>query len=547
MSSWLARLNIDPQQFRALLKLAWRQDMRSSKMGFGWQQQGRNPKVIFLTTLLYYLLLGGIFAWINFTAKSVFVGSSLTVGGLMFLLGGILMVEYTSIVISPDDYPILGHLPVSSRTYFFAKLTNMLAYILVFDLILGGPSLLVHALRGGLHPFRGLMAFAAYMGTGLFVGLLVVALYGQLLRVISPGRLKNLLSYMQFGLSIYIYTAYLILPKFFKGYVGSLHIQKEKWLLLLPTTWFASLVEIGYKHAGYFEWVGAAIAVGSLVFMSRGIFKHVSLEYAQRIALFMEAGRTTTRAERKRAKRRFSWLVFFRQPEDRVVARLVVGQFRYDTRFRLSVVSILPLLLLYFYLGLEKGALPDPFLTGAEALDRFFLFFFAILMLPIIIKQNLDSSDAYEAAWVFYASPARLPRLVIASRNLLFMLFSAPALLFLIAIFLYYFRNPLHALGHVLTIGLLTFIVLQVIYFIQPRLPFSEPKARGSQSSMFTLMFLVLPIAGILLLSAITRVFYQSLSRMAVMYSGLFLLSYLLEWLIRRRISLISRKLNFSG
>ena len=189
----------------------------------------------------------------------------------------------------------------------------------------------------------------------------------------------------------------------------------------------------------------------------------------------------------------------------------------------------------------------DPFLHGSVSIRQFALFFFSFLMLPMVLKQSIEATDAYEASWIFYATPCRLNRLVLAGRNMLFLLVAGPALLLLLALFVYYFRNPLHAVAHTATIGALAFLFLQLSYLAAPKLPFSEPKVRGSQSRVFTALFLLLPFAGIALLMVISSVMYVSIGRMALLYVGLFGVSALVERLIRRRVIAMTHRLQYSG
>ena len=547
MSTLLLRFGIDPRQYTALLRLAWRHDMRQSRMGFGWQQSGRNPQLIFVITLAYYLIFGVLFASINLSAQSAFIGLSVTHAALMFLLGGIILVEYNTIIISPDDYHILGYQPVSSRTYFLAKLTNLLFYTLAFALILGGPTAFVYAfLRNGLQLLAGLTVLAGVIGAALCVSLAMVLLYGQLLRLISPARLKSILTYFQFGLSFLVYTSYLYLPKLLEGRFADMQFERENWLLLIPTSWFAGIGQLGLGPAG-FDWIAALLGLASVALLFGKVFSTVSLDYAARIAAVSEEHTQSPVRAAGSARRRADIVRWFRVPENRVVARLVRAQFRHDNKFRLSVMSLVPLLIFYLYMGLREGTLRDPFITGSSGMQSFFIFFFAILMLPLLMKQNLESSNAYEASWIFYATPASQPRLVLATRNALFVLFAVPVLLFALGIFWHYFDNALHAIVHTAVISSLSFVFLQLIYLLNPKLPFSQPKTRGSQSRAMILAFFLLPALGIVLLSVIASLVYVSAVRTGILLIGLVVLAALLEMWIKQRVQHTARRLQFAG
>ena len=49
----------------------------------------------------------------------------------MFVLATALIVEFHEVILNPTDLEVLGHHPVPIRTYSAARLTNLLAYILL--------------------------------------------------------------------------------------------------------------------------------------------------------------------------------------------------------------------------------------------------------------------------------------------------------------------------------------------------------------------------------------------------------------------------------
>ena len=70
-----------------------------------------------------------MFAMLAIRIPDLLVSATLltTYGGVNTVM--LLLVDFTGLVVSPDDYGVLGHRPVSSRTYFAARLTSILAYI----------------------------------------------------------------------------------------------------------------------------------------------------------------------------------------------------------------------------------------------------------------------------------------------------------------------------------------------------------------------------------------------------------------------------------
>lgn len=538
---------LDRQQLKALLRLAWRLDMRNTKLGFGISRKGKKPIVSFLLAIAFYLFFGFIFAGTCASIADTFAASMFINTAIMLMMSGIMLVEYNAIIISPDDYNILGYMPVSSRTYFVAKIINLLFYTLTFTMILGAPSAVVLATRHGLTIPKLLLSFTTIAASGIFVTLAIASIYTFLLKVISPNRLKRLLSYLQFFMALFIYLGYLVIPRILTEYATVLNITQSNWLLLLPMTWYAALIEIGNGTPTLFAILAVLLGGAALGFLGFTAVSRLSMDYAEKMASFATVSESKAGRIRHNAKNPAALSPGFLPIETRVMARLLRGQFRYDMKFRFSVLGMLPILIVYFYLGLQQGNLKDPFISGSAGIQNFWVFFFAVLFMPLIMKSNVEMSSAFDASWIFYTTPVDLAKLVFAARNLLFILFSLPALLLLFFLFAFYFANWVHAFLHVFTLLLLSFFILQINYFINPKLPFSEPKIRGAQSKSTMFVFLALPLVGLLLLQLVTATIYFDLELLMVFYAGLITSMVLFERFTRNRIFNRAKRLAFKA
>src|SRR4029078_662297 len=143
----------------------------------------------------------------------------------------------------------------------------------------------------------------------------------------------------------------------------------------------------------------------------------------------------------------------------RAVAWLVRAQFRYDMRVRLGVLSIVPLTLLYMYIGARDGATADPFVRGPS--NQFDLMSCAVLLFPSILVQQLAGSDGYRAAWIYFATPADRAALVVATKNVVAAFFLVPYAVFLVGVLSWRFGHLGHAFVHAGFLSLLGLLVLQ--------------------------------------------------------------------------------------
>lgn len=125
----LRALGIDAAQWRTLVAAYLRMDMRTGGGAIGRRigvhRSGRHP----MTGPAVFMGLGGaVFAAIAIGLHDPLVAATLLTSYGAINTAMLLLVEFNSVVLSPDDYGVLGHRPVDSRTYFAARLSAVLAY-----------------------------------------------------------------------------------------------------------------------------------------------------------------------------------------------------------------------------------------------------------------------------------------------------------------------------------------------------------------------------------------------------------------------------------
>jgi hypothetical protein len=301
------------------------------------------------------------------------------------------------------------------------------------------------------------------------------------------------------------------------------------WLWLNPASWFAAWVAVLDGSAGRVEGTAAAAALILAVAAVPLAAGALSLDYARRIGEMVAAG------EPPRARRRSRLaLPGFTRHEARAVAILVRAQFRYDARFRLSVLAIVPLIFFYFMLGVDDGALVDPF--GRGRIGGGAPLYMAIVFIPMTLHSSLHMSESWRAAWIFFATPASAARLVLAAKNFAAVVFLGGYLLLLAAIWSTYFDRVWHALFHALMLGLVAHLLLQAAVFVHPGLPFATEPRRAEQSAKLFAIFMVGGIAAGIV-AALLPIVYKVPVATVVLLALLVLATAAMEVALHRRVT----------
>jgi hypothetical protein len=236
----------------------------------------------------------------------------------------------------------------------------------------------------------------------------------------------------------------------------------------------------------------------------------------------------------------------FREGEARCVALLVRNQFRNDHRFKMGVLAMLPMTLLYLVMGLRSGAVHDPFVAGRRG-SGFSLVTMAVMMFPPMLKFELARSEAFRASWIFFACPVDRMKILRASKNVLVAYFLIPYLAFVAAVTMYFAGHPAHVAVHIGLLGLISHLLLQIVMFLDPALPFSRPPAdKGGRSTSFIgLIIAIVAIVG--LLGAYSPALYASVPATLTAFALLLVASAALDLLTRARVERQAGSLEFEG
>jgi hypothetical protein len=541
MRPLFAAAGVDFDQWKALTVVALKLDFRTSSLG--QSQFRREARQVFglLGQFLFYTIVGAFLAVLVWRSQDLFLVGTVAMSYTMFAVGTAVLVDHNSALTSPADYGVLGFRPITSRTYFASRLTNVLLYTSALTTVAAWIPIAFLFLRHGAPV--GIAGIAGFYACSISTALAILLAYAWMLRAVGADAVKRGLSYLQFLVSFVVYGGYFLLAgTISRELLGSGTLAKSLWLLVFPATWFGAYLELASGKTGPEEVLPALASLLAMGGLFAALGSRLSLAYSERLAA-LTAAPAEPRAGRAAPQSVTGWL--FRSGEARAVALLVRGQFRNDLRFRLGVLAVLPITLIYLGMALRNGSVRDPFVAGSGE-TGFMPVTIALVMFPSLLKLQLTYSDAFRASWVFFAGSADRLRILRSSKNVLLAFFLVPYLLFVIALYSYLIGNVIHVAVHIALLGMLAHLVLQVALLVDPALPFSRPPQRGG-SSIVMLAFLLVTAAASTVLDIFSAVVYSRTSWTA----GLFLLiggaGVVVDRLTRARVDRQARSLEFEG
>ncbi len=523
---------VDWEQFRALLVASVRLDLRSTRM-----QRGRAAKFPpVAAAFATYLVMGTLLALAVMSTEDIFVFSLFTLSAAMFMTALLVIMEYSSVVVHPDDFDILGHRPISSKTYYWAKIANLGLYVAATAFALSIPAAIVAGVRyppgAALTAVYLLVALAACQATSA----LVVLIYSVAIRVFNYEKFTRAITYVHTLSTLVIVFGYVLLPRVLAKDVMLISVERGAWVYAMAPAWFAGAVELAAGEAGRQTLVLAGAAVASAAALIWAAMNTISLDYSRRIAALATASaKAVEEAGRRRSLGRLG-LPLCRTDEERAGFELMRSYMTRDRKLRARIYPAFGLPLAVYIYGIITDGLHDPFVPQAVSggFPAHQLLGFYSVFITLFFATAIAQTDQWEASWVFFAAPVRSRAgIVTGARKLIIWRYLLPFFVFLF-ILLAFAMPPAKAAMYVLLNLLLALTAFALLSMTSPHMPLSQSLEKAKQARQIGLIMLLgMSMAA---LTAILELMKQVPQAGLVVYPALVVLALGAELLLRRRL-----------
>ncbi len=492
----LARLGVDVPQYSALLEASLRVDFRGSAQVMSLKQQTSPLGTALLIYALYSLMLG----FLAFVLPAELYARVILVFG-MAILGMVMLIDFGVTLVLPGDIGIIGWRPVSSRTYFAARLSNALFYIALFSLALHLiPSLFGMFSKGSSLAFP-LVFLSSALLSSLFTAGVVAASYAALLRLFHQERFRDVVNYFQIALMISFVIGSQLFPRLegsmVQGRLGeSAGGNTWSWWDAIPPRWFAAPMEVlldGPSGRTLLLAAAAAVSTGALFV---ALIRALSLSYVERIG--QAALSAAERPERRSHPSRLGLLLlsFFRSAEERALFDFMRKLLARDRQVRLRLYPMLTYVLLPAVPVLLEHERGSPF--GGDSVLSVFLPLFVMAMLPAVLLSFLPYSGESKGEWIFalagFENPARVAA---AIKKCLVLIFFLPLASVMVTFFAFFWglADAAAIVLFALACGLL---LLDIEFWLFFRgLPFTRPMTSGRSSVGLAYVLVAFPVIGL--------------------------------------------------
>lgn len=478
--SILNRLGIQPRPYRSLVRSLLLMDFRSQHYT---RSTGARPGDLippFYWVVGQHLFISCILALVLFARVDVGAYAFVNLTASMLLMLNAILVEFNEVVLDVEDLDLIGHRPITQRTFAAARLTNLGFYVGTLTLALNiFPAIVGLGLRDS-----GFWYLPAYLLACVLGNLIIVALAIILYSLSPPERnrkdYRDLLAWTQILLAFCVFIGAQMMLRDRAHRVEMFFADPPGWLAWVPSAGLATFVE-GATHGPTLRtlgWAVAATVVTGLVCLL------ALLRLVSYYARAQPAGDPVAPARATGRPRPFVGPLVRRVARSRPQAATLALCLRMlvrDHDLRMRTLPVLTMVVAAVGLGLFTEQFANPTTAAPnEAILPILAIQLVAVAIPIIL-YNLGFSRDHEATWAIQIAPAPPPVHAEASRLTACYAIALPVLLLLGCCFAVAWRDPASAAIHC---GCGWLVVLTTshasLWALKVGTPLARPAARGA-------------------------------------------------------------------
>jgi ABC-2 type transport system permease protein len=536
-SSIYNKMGVDQNALAAILNIKLTMDDRRVS-GLQQAQRRKSDKEVSSATIITMIVsavLGLLYLMAFYIGSNVVTSLTFYFFMFFFMLSATLISDFTSVLIDVRDTFIILPKPVNDRTVLLARLLHIFIHICKLVLPMSLPGVIYIGLKYGI-------VSAIWMIPMLFLLTLLAiffinAVYIIILRITTPQKFQNVISYFQIVFAIVIYASYQFLPQMMEREgILEFDLTKYPWSAALPMYWMA----FAWESLTTFSFTGE-----SVIFLAASIIipllcvwivvKFLAPSFNNKLALINSTSDSQPAAVNNVAQQKRSGLpeklsTVLTRGSGEAAGFLFAWKMSGRSRdFKLKVYPSMGYMLVLIVVMFARSKKLSFELLASNGMEfKIFMIgcvYLMSLMLVTAISQMVYS-EKYKAAWIFNVAPVEYPGEVISGAvKAIVLKFYVPIILLITIPALViggWYAVPNLLLGvfnQVLIAALLVYINFR-------SLPFSRKQNANMNGGSF------IRNMGVMVISVFIAIFHYIVYEMFVVVCIFAVLSLIAAWLI---------------
>jgi hypothetical protein len=489
-------MGVDVSHFWVLLSAKLKMDFRRAPNSF----QSAGKKQTMLKQLFIYGFLGAVLVLSLYRISDLMLQLSVFFTFLMVFEGTILLTEFTAVLFDEKDNQILLPRPVSSRTLLLVRLMHILVYMSNIAFALSLPFAIYLSF---VHGWLALIFILVVLMCAWLTLIMATGFYMSLSKFVSAVRFKDVLNYFQIGLAVIIMASYQLVPHFMEdAHVETFVFKEAWWIYLVPTVWFAGLVNFLVGIGGSMEIILSIITVFVVLIGTVLLVRALSSGFTNIIS---ETGTgSIQKAQVSQVKAQKGWknkliALLCVSNEEQTGWRLTMSHIRSDRKLKQQVYPMFAYSLIMALVFLKPDINDFSAYLAELSNSSKYLFFVLTGFFGTVGISVIPYTDTPNAAWIYeVASTSKKYHIQSgAVKAMLFTFYLPLQVLFLVPVIWIW---GLHVLPYFLLASALTAALSIVLVRMQGNeLPFSQGREMVNKGEYTLRMFLGMFFIGLLM------------------------------------------------
>ncbi|MDR7869731.1 MAG: hypothetical protein RIN55_02645 [Tissierellaceae bacterium] len=489
------RLGIDYPSMRKIIQVKLVLDSRRiSTVMQGNTSKKDEEKNNFYKSFIMYFIFGLLMIPFVLFGDNYLFKMTLVFGMFMFFMMTTLISDFSSVLLDLRDKEIILSKPINSKTLNMAKIIHIIIYTSMITMAMIIPSLIAGSVKNGI------LFFIIYLVEVVLINLFLIVLTGLIylliLRFFDGEKLRDIINYVQIGLTITITVGYQLIGRVFDVVdLTKVQMTQSWWSFILPPIWFAAPFEFFINNNKSMNIIIYSLLALIIPIIAIIIYVKTTPAFERNLQKLSSVGGKTK--DKEKISNKIANIVC-RTKDERTFYRFTNNMIKNEREFKLRVYPSLGFSIVFPFIMLFNSARGSSLAQVINS-KAYFNTYFVAFFLPSLM-QFIGNSGNYKGAWIYKVAPIKKYEPVFkgAVKSVFINLFT-PVILIVSIIFLIVFKFKIlnHLIIVYLNLILGTFIVFKLF---KKDLPFSRAFETTERRNGFGKTLLSIMGMGILIL-----------------------------------------------
>lgn len=396
------KMGIDYTVMRQILQIKLTMDERRAPTFFNQSatKKSEEQKYGYIKSLWIYVLIGLVLIPFMGFGENFLFQMSITYAILIFMIMTSMISEFSSVLLDVRDRSILSTKPITAKTVNAAKFMHILIYLTYLTIALTAIPLVVGLINQGILFF--ILTIFELVLINIFIVVLTAILYMVILQFFDGERLKDLINYVQIGLSLAMMIGYQFIARSFELVNFNMVMEFHWWSVFLIPMWFAAPYELLLN--GDQSLLTIVFSVLSIVMPIISIWLYIKLIPTFERNLQKLLSTSKSKKEKNNRLKEFLLKLICLTSEERAFYRFSSLMMKQEREFKLKVYPslgfafVIPFIFMFNIVRTEN--------VDYSVSMSYLNIYFSMLIIPTAVFM-LGHSGKYKAAWIYKIFPIK--------------------------------------------------------------------------------------------------------------------------------------------